>query len=57
LAHAFGLGDHAGWEAVTVARCPSAGALADMWLDDDFIAAHTHRHAGVARSHVLVSAG
>jgi hypothetical protein len=57
LAHAFGLGDHAGWEAVTVARCPSAEALADMWLDDDFIAAHTHRHAGVARSHVLVSAG
>jgi len=56
VAHAFGLGDHGDWDAVIVTRYPSARALADMWLDDDFIAAHTHRHAAVTRSRVLVSA-
>jgi uncharacterized protein (DUF1330 family) len=57
VAHGFGLGDHGDWDAVVVTRYPSARALADMWLDDEFVAAHADRRDGVARSHVLVSAG
>jgi hypothetical protein len=56
VAHAFGLGDHSDGDAVTVTRYPSARALAAMWLDNDVIVAHTHRHAALARSHVLLSA-
>ena len=57
VGHGFGLDDHGDWNAVIVTRYPSARALADMWLDDEFIAAHANRHAGVARSEVLVSPG
>jgi uncharacterized protein (DUF1330 family) len=57
VGHGFGLDDHGDWDAVIVTRYPSARALADMWLDTEFIAAHANRHAGVARSQVLVSPG
>jgi hypothetical protein len=55
--HGFGLDGHGDWDAVIVTRYPSARALADMWLDNEFIAAHANRRAGVARSQVLVSPG
>lgn len=57
VGHGFGLDDHGDWDAVIITRYPSARALADMWLDDEFVAAHANRHAGLARSEVLVSPG
>lgn len=57
VGHGFGLDDHGDWDAVIVTRYPSARALADMWLDDGYVAAHASRRAGVARSQVLVSSG
>ncbi|MDY7106927.1 MAG: DUF1330 domain-containing protein [Actinomycetota bacterium] len=44
--------DHHAIDAVVVTRYPSASALAAMWLDDEFVAAHRHRVAGVRRSDV-----
>jgi uncharacterized protein (DUF1330 family) len=41
--------------AAVVIRYPSARALADMWLDPEFIAAHSHRVDG-GESRVLVFA-
>jgi uncharacterized protein (DUF1330 family) len=52
--HAFAFGGGDDWDAVIVTRYPSASALADMWLDPDFIAAHANRVDGVARSQALV---
>jgi uncharacterized protein (DUF1330 family) len=59
VGHGFGLDDRgdSDWDAVVVTRYPSARALADMWLDDEFVAAHASRRAGVARSQVVVSPG
>lgn len=57
VGHSFGLDDHGDWDAVIITRYPSARAVADMWLDDEFVAAHANRHAGLARSEVLVSPG
>ena len=49
---AFAAGD--AWDAVIVTRYPSAKALAEMWLDPEFIAAHANRIDGVMRSQALV---
>jgi hypothetical protein len=54
VAHIFGLGDAPGWDAAILTRYPSPLALANMWLDPDFIAAHKNRADGVERSQVLV---
>lgn len=42
------------WDFAVLSRYPSPQALADMWLDPEFIAAHSHRINGVARSTVVV---
>lgn len=54
VASVFGLGDTATWDAAILTRYPSARALAGMWLDREFVAAHAHRIDGVERSQVLV---
>lgn len=54
VGHMFGSGDLFHWDAAIVTRYPSAGALAEMWLDAEFIAAHNNRVDGVERSQVLV---
>ncbi len=54
VASAFGLGDAPAWDAAILTRYPSSRALADMWLDPIFIAAHEQRVDGVERSQVLV---
>jgi hypothetical protein len=54
VAHIFGLGEAPGWDAAILTQYPSAAALAGMWLDPDFIAAHANRVDGVERSQVLV---
>lgn len=54
VGHMFGLGPLTDWDAAVVTRYPSAGALADMWLSEEFIAAHHDRSDGVERSQVLV---
>lgn len=55
--HSFGLGPLRDWDATILTRYPSARALAAMWLDPEFIAAHVHRSDGVERSHVLIYGG
>lgn len=50
----FGLAFAEEWDAAILTRYPNAEALARMWLDPDFIAAHRHRVDGLARSQVLV---
>jgi hypothetical protein len=54
VAHIFGLGEAPDWDAAILTRYPSPLALASMWLDPDFIAAHRNRADGVERSQVLV---
>lgn len=54
--HSFGLGEPSHWDAAILTQYPSADALADMWLDPQFVSAHESRHAGVSRSQVLVFA-
>lgn len=54
VSHGFGLGDAPSWDAAILTRYPSPRALAGMWLDPDFIAAHENRVDGVERSQVLV---
>jgi hypothetical protein len=54
VAYIFGLGAAPDWDAVILTRYPSPLALANMWLDPDFIAAHKNRTDGVERSQVLV---
>jgi hypothetical protein len=56
VGHAFAFGAAGQWDAAIVTRYPSAQALAGMWLDADFIAAHESRLDGVERSQVLVFA-
>ncbi|MGH1422144.1 MAG: hypothetical protein ACRBEQ_10025 [Hyphomonas sp.] len=53
---AFGLGATRDWDFMIMTQYPSAKALAEMWLDDRFIAAHKAREDGVAASEVLVMA-
>jgi uncharacterized protein (DUF1330 family) len=52
--HMFSFGGGDAWDAVIVTRYPSPAALAEMWLDPEFIAAHANRLDGVARSQALV---
>jgi uncharacterized protein (DUF1330 family) len=52
--HMFAFGTAASWDAAIVTRYPSARALADMWLDPEFVAAHENRIDGVERSQVLI---
>ncbi len=54
VVHIFPAG--AGWSAAILTTYPSPQALANMWLDPEFIEAHAHRIDGVARSQVLVMA-
>ncbi|MGH1351117.1 MAG: DUF1330 domain-containing protein [Methyloligellaceae bacterium] len=55
--HIFGTGDTSDWDAVILTRYPSAKALANMWLDTVFIAAHRNRLDALERSQVLVFDG
>ena len=54
VGHMFGLGPLNDWDATIVTRYPSALALAEMWLSEEFMAAHKNRSDGVERSQVLV---
>ena len=45
------------WDLAVLARYPNPIALAQMWLDGDFISAHRHRLTGVERSGVLLLEG
>lgn len=54
VGHRFGLGAVDDWDAVIVTRYPDARALAQMWLDPEFIEAHASRIDGLVRSQVLV---
>ena len=50
----FSLGPSADWDAAILTRYPSPRALADFWLDDEFVRAHSHRVDGVERSQVMI---
>jgi uncharacterized protein (DUF1330 family) len=52
--HIFGTVDGADWDAVILTGYPTPRALANFWLDAEFVAAHAHRASGVALSRVLV---
>jgi uncharacterized protein (DUF1330 family) len=52
----FGSGEKPDWDAAILTRYPSADALAEMWLDPEFVAAHESRMEAVAASQVLVFA-
>lgn len=52
--HIFGTVAGTGWDAAILTRYPSPKALADFWLDAEFVAAHEHRVDGVEASRVLV---
>ena len=52
--HTFGTISGTDWHAAILTRYPSPGALANFWLDREFIAAHAHRASGVEQSRVLV---
>ena len=54
--HMFAFGAVSGSDAAVVTRYPSAEALAQMWLDPRFVAAHNNRVDGVERSQVFVFA-
>jgi uncharacterized protein (DUF1330 family) len=38
------------WDRFVLTEYPTGDALANMWLDADFVAAHRHREAGVSKS-------
>ncbi len=54
VGHIFPSAAAANWDAAILTRYPSPQALADFWLDQEFIDAHTHRVDGVDRSQVIV---
>jgi hypothetical protein len=54
VGHSFPDSADVEWDAAIVTRYPSPRALADMWLDSDFIEAHEHRVDGVEQSRVLI---
>ena len=56
VGHRFGTAEPQRWDAAVLTRYPSARALAGMWLDPEFVAAHRSRVDGVAESQVLVFA-
>ncbi len=60
VGHRFGLlasPSVVGWDAAIVTRYPTPRALADFWLDPEFITAHAHRIDGIDQSQVLVLSG
>jgi uncharacterized protein (DUF1330 family) len=52
--HIFGTVAGTDWDAAILTRYPTPRALANFWLDEEFIAAHAHRESGVDKSRVLV---
>jgi hypothetical protein len=54
IGHMFAFGEAPVRDAAILTRYPSPRALADMWLDTDFITAHENRIHGAERSQVLV---
>ncbi|EAQ03630.1 hypothetical protein OB2597_03382 [Pseudooceanicola batsensis HTCC2597] len=50
----YGTGGDTRWDAAMLMKYPSPQALANMWLDPDFIEAHQSRGDGLAKSLVLV---
>ena len=48
-----GLGATRDWDAVVLSVYPTPLALADMWLDPEYIAAHEDRIAALERSQTL----
>ncbi len=55
--HIFGTVEGTDWHAAILTRYPSPAALANFWLDDEFVEAHAHRASGVESSRVLVMNG
>jgi hypothetical protein len=54
LSRSFAFGSAGGGDAANVTRYCSPTALAGMWLDPPFIAAHENRMDGVECSQVLI---
>lgn len=54
VSSSFGMNADTDWDLVIVTQYPSAEALADMWLDAEFLEAHEHRDRCLDRSCVLV---
>jgi uncharacterized protein (DUF1330 family) len=52
--HIFGTVHGTDWHAAIHTRYPTPRALADFWLDDEFVAGHRHRAHGVEASRVIV---
>lgn len=52
--HLFGNVPGTDWDAAIVTEYPTPIALANFWLDEEFIAGHKHRNDGVEKSRVLV---
>lgn len=52
--HIFGTVAGTDWHAAILTRYPSPMALANFWLDQEFVVAHAHRASGVEQSRVLV---
>lgn len=50
----FAMSEEEDWDAAILTRYPSPQALANMWLDPEYIEAHEARRDGLARSQVLV---
>lgn len=54
VGHVFAFGATDDWDTAILTRYPSAHALAEMWLDPAFVAAHKNRVDGVERSQVMI---
>lgn len=52
--HIFGTVAGTNWDAAILTRYPTPRALAEFWLDKEFVAAHAHRIDGVEQSRVIV---
>lgn len=52
--HIFGTIAGTDWDTAILTEYPTPDALANFWLDDEFIAGHEHRNNGVEKSRVLV---
>ncbi len=50
----FPYADKAEWDTAISTRYPTPLALANFWLDEEFIKAHTHRVEGVEQGQVLL---
>lgn len=52
--HMFGTVAGPDWHVAILTQYPTPLALANFWLDPEFVAAHSHRVHGVEQSRVLV---